>query len=124
LICAKERKDYNDTGAHPRIKIFTISSPLWGEDTGEGKNLYPPSPAAFPASGSRNPYLYIEERERHLPLAGPRIPCSVLWSGAVFSDLCKAERDLPSPAGGRGESLRVHRLGMTKFTNTSMIVAM
>jgi hypothetical protein len=21
--------------------------------------------AAFPASGSRNPYLYIEERERH-----------------------------------------------------------
>jgi hypothetical protein len=24
-----------------------------------------PLTAAFPASGSRNPYLYIEERERH-----------------------------------------------------------
>jgi len=27
-----------------------------------GRHLYF---AAFPASGSRNPYLYIEERERH-----------------------------------------------------------
>jgi hypothetical protein len=42
------------------------------------------SPAAFPASGSgqrvtfgRNPYLYIEERERH----------------PVFPDFCKAARD-------------------------------
>ncbi len=50
----------------------------------------PPSPAAFPALGSgqratlgRNPYLYIEERERH----------------PVFPDLNKAERDLPLPPG-------------------------
>jgi len=35
-----------------------------------------PLTAAFPASGSRNPYLYIEERERH----------------PVFPDLYKASR--------------------------------
>ena len=45
-----------------------------------------PLTAAFPASGSRNPYLYIEERERH----------------PVFSDLCKAERDPPLPPAGEG----------------------
>jgi hypothetical protein len=37
-----------------------------------------PSYAAFPASGSRNPYLYSEERERH-----PVIP-----------NLCKGVRDV------------------------------
>jgi hypothetical protein len=39
---------------------------------------------------------------RHLPLAGPRIPCSVLWSGAVLPNLYKAERDcILSPAAVR-----------------------
>jgi hypothetical protein len=45
-----------------------------------------PLTAAFPASGSRNPYLYIEERERH----------------PVFPDLCKAERDFILSPVGRG----------------------
>jgi hypothetical protein len=39
---------------------------------------------------------------RHLPLAGPHIPCSVLWSGAAFLDLCKAVRNsILSPQGER-----------------------
>jgi YHS domain-containing protein len=46
-----------------------------------------PLTAAFPASGSRNPYFYTEERERH----------------PVFPDLCKAERDCILSPVGRGD---------------------
>jgi hypothetical protein len=47
---------------------------------------------------------------RHLPLAGPRIHYSLLWSGAVFPDFCKAERDfILSPWGE--EIVSVYLLG-------------
>jgi hypothetical protein len=55
---------------------------------------------------------------RHLPLAGPRIlpkwappAYSVLWSGAVFPNLCKAVRDCTfSPSKGRRNTSSLHLL--------------
>jgi len=64
--------------------IYPYPLPLAGEGRGEaeaegdplasGYNTMFPLTAAFPASGSRIPYFYIGERERH----------------PDFSDLCKA----------------------------------
>jgi hypothetical protein len=74
-----------------QCNLFYPPLPLAGEGGGEaeggplasGYNLFPLT-AAFPATGSRNPYLYIEERERH----------------PDFSDLHTADRDyILSPRG-------------------------
>jgi hypothetical protein len=60
-------------GVRPKPKVTPWPVALWPVDI----MMAFPLTVAFPASGSRHPYLYIGERERH----------------PVLPDLCKAVRD-------------------------------